>query len=79
MLIAEKTIKETVGFIVAQFRRQAKAAKTAGERDAAYQSAKSELSGISKLLIGRREHSYTDLALIDLKNIDAQYKKAQAA
>lgn len=79
MLIAEKTLKDTIAFIVAQFRRQAKAAKTAGERGAAYQNAKSELSGISKLLVGRKEHSYTELALIDLKNIDAQYKKVKAA
>lgn len=76
MLIAEKTLKDTVIFIVSAFRRQA---KNPQGLDAAYQAARCELSGISKLLIGRREHSYTELALIDLKKIYEKARQAKAA
>ncbi|WKJ88785.1 hypothetical protein QZJ86_12205 [Methylomonas montana] len=76
MLIAEKTLKDTVTFIVAQFHRDTKSAQ---DLDACYQNARSELAGISKLLIGRREHAYTELALIDLKKIYDKCRKAEAA
>lgn len=76
MVISEKNLKETIAFIVNQFRRSA---KTVGNLEADYQDAKSQLAGISKLLIGRREHSYPQLALNDLKKIYEKYNSAKAA
>lgn len=74
MLIADKTLKDTISFIVAEFSRQLKVLG----REAAYQHAKSQLFGISKLLIGRKEHGYTDKAIQHLNELNDRLKKAEA-
>lgn len=76
MVIAEKNLKDTIDFIVNQFRRNA---KESSNRETAYQDAKSQLAGISKLLIGRREHSYPQLGLAELKKIYDKHNSAKAA
>ena len=61
MLIREKDIENTASFIVAEFRRNRKANPQRTNQLA--RDARLELSGLSKLLIGRREKSHVELAL----------------
>jgi hypothetical protein len=67
MLISEKNLMSTVGFIVSNYEREAK--KDPAKEPEYFLTTNGQLSGLSLLLVGYKEKRHIDLAVKQVKDI----------